>query len=56
MGERITVTSPICTLGRADGNGVQVNIAHVDTGSDVSALVPAALAADIERQGFLRAG
>jgi pSer/pThr/pTyr-binding forkhead associated (FHA) protein len=25
MGERITVTSPVCTLGRADGNGVQVN-------------------------------
>ena len=24
MGERITVTSPVCTLGRADGNGVQV--------------------------------
>jgi len=25
MGERITVTTPVCTLGRADGNGVQVN-------------------------------
>jgi GTP-binding protein HflX len=43
-------------ISRIHESGEQVNIAHVDTGSDVSALVPAALAADIERQGFLRAG
>ncbi len=43
-------------LSRIHESGEQVQISHVETGSDVTALVPAALAADIERQGFLRAG
>jgi GTP-binding protein HflX len=55
----IEVTIP---YGRGDlisqihESGEQVKIVYIDTGSDVSALVPAALAADIERQGFLRVG
>ncbi len=43
-------------LARVYTSGEQVHIDHVEMGSDVSALVPPALAADIERQGFLRAG
>lgn len=43
-------------LARIHDTGEQVRIDHVEMGSCVTALVPPALAADIERQGFLRAG
>lgn len=43
-------------LARIHEMGEHVRIDHVEMGSCVSALVPPALAADIERQGFLRAG
>jgi GTP-binding protein HflX len=43
-------------LARIHETGEHVRIDHVEKGSCVSALVPPALAADIERQGFLRAG
>ncbi len=43
-------------IARIHESGEQVRIDHVEIGSDVRALVPPALAADIERQGFLRAG
>ncbi len=43
-------------LARIHDTGEQVRIDHVEMGSCVTALVPPSLAADIERQGFLRAG
>ncbi len=43
-------------LARIHDSGEQVRIDHVEMGSCVTALVPPALAADIKRQGFLRAG
>lgn len=43
-------------LARIHDTGEQVRIDHVEMGSCVTALVPPSLAADIKRQGFLRAG
>jgi len=43
-------------LARIHETGEHVHINHVELGSCVRALVPPALAADIERQGILRAG
>jgi GTP-binding protein HflX len=43
-------------LARIHESGERVHIDHVEIGSDVSALVPPALAADIKREGFARAG
>ena len=43
-------------LARIHETGEHVQINHVELGSCVRALVPPALAADIERQGILRAG
>ncbi len=43
-------------LARIHDTGEQVRIDHVEMGSCVTALVPPALAADIKRFGFLRAG
>jgi len=43
-------------ISRIHESGEHISVCHVETGSDVSALVPPALAAEIESQGFLRAG
>jgi GTP-binding protein HflX len=43
-------------VARIHETGEHVHINHVELGSCVRALVPPALAADIERQGILRAG
>ena len=55
----INVTIPYSRgdlISRIHESGEHISICHVEAGSDVSALVPPALAAEIESQGFLRAG
>jgi GTPase len=55
----INVTIPYSRgdlISRIHESGEHISICHVEQGSDVSALVPPALAAEIESQGFLRAG